>query len=63
MAHDRDPPEGYLLSFRPNVTYAKNGFVAKPRAEPLTAEEVMRLETQWRERLAAGELRGKEPGK
>ncbi|MES2644931.1 MAG: hypothetical protein V4850_35925 [Myxococcota bacterium] len=53
MAHDRAPPEGYVACFRPNVKIdAKGKVTVKPRAVPLTAEEIRACETTWLEKVA-----------
>jgi arabinofuranosyltransferase len=50
MAHDRGPPEGYLDCFRPNVFVLKKyGFSVRPRARPLTADEIRACEARFLE--------------
>jgi arabinofuranosyltransferase len=50
MAHTRKAPEGYVDSFRPNVS--EDGTVTA-RAEPLTEDEIRSLEAKWRASVAS----------
>lgn len=50
MAHDRRPPEGYVLCFRPNVfALGPRGIKVVPRDRPLTAEEIRSCEERFRQ--------------
>jgi len=50
MAHDRQPPEGYVESFMPNVRIRRDRrMVVEERPEALTAEKIIELEKYWRE--------------
>ncbi len=52
MAHDRRPPEGYLACFRQNVWFNKDTKVEyRPRAQPLTDDEVRACEERFRKSL------------
>jgi len=55
MAHDRNPPQGYVESYRPNVAKAAGSrpqLVVVPRTEPLTSEDIVAREQYWREWIA-----------
>jgi len=54
MAHSRQAPSGYLESFRPNVSLTGEGLTLSERKLPLSEQEIMKIETYWREQ-------GKEP--
>ncbi len=56
MAHERHAPPGYVASFRPNVGVADGKPVVFARSEPLTADDVRRLEREWRDKARAGQL-------
>lgn len=45
MAHDRQAPPGYVACFRPNVTARAGDVQIRPRARPLTADDVRRCES------------------
>jgi arabinofuranosyltransferase len=47
MAHEHLPPPGYEASFGVNVVLSNRTFVVKPRAAPLTAEDIRRIEAHW----------------
>jgi arabinofuranosyltransferase len=48
MAHDRKPPEGYLVCFRPSVWLRKDGGLGVHRRKlPLTPEEIRRCEERF----------------
>ena len=49
MAHSRQAPPGYLESFRPNVSLTREGLTLSERKPPLSAQEIIKLETHWRE--------------
>jgi hypothetical protein len=53
MAHERQPPDGYFEALRPNVRLEHGRLVVLPRDPPLTADDVRRIETEWRARVAA----------
>ncbi len=47
MAHDRQPPDGYLECFRPNVfVFSRAGLYSRARSEPLTDAEIISCESQ-----------------
>ena len=47
MAHDRQPPDGYLECFRPNVVvFTRAGLYSKARSEPLTEAEIIACESK-----------------
>jgi len=55
MAHDRNPPPGYVESFRPNVTRVGDHpprLMVVPRDPPLTADDIRERERYWREWVA-----------
>jgi hypothetical protein len=53
MAHDRQAPPGYCESFRPNTFLAKpKEIIVTRRKNPLTPEEIRRIEAEWRERIS-----------
>ncbi len=53
MAHDRQPPEGYLECFRPNVRVLPGRRIeVATRADPLTAEDIQTCEAFWARRIA-----------
>jgi arabinofuranosyltransferase len=55
MAHDRSPPVGYVVCFRPNVFRAQDGgLVVRPRAQPLTGEDIVRCEQRFFELVGVG---------
>jgi len=54
MAHERHPPPGYVEAFEPNVQVDNGIATATPRAVPLDAERVRRIEAEWREKVRAG---------
>lgn len=48
MAHDREPPPGYLDCFRPNVGSGPQGLVVMPRTPPpMTGAEIIACETRF----------------
>ncbi len=47
MAHQRQPPEGYVECFQPDVGFAGDRLMRQPRASSLTAEDVTRCEGQF----------------
>ena len=50
MAHDREPPPGYVRCFRPNLR--GDSFQRAPtRAVPLEAREIQRCEQHYRKLL------------
>jgi len=53
MAHERQPPAGYVAAFRPNVRITPAGAVVEPRALPLTAEELRAIERRLRHGIGA----------
>jgi arabinofuranosyltransferase len=56
LAHDRRAPVGYVECFRPNVTWAWQGFVATARELPLSPNEIRRCEARtWSPRGRASE--------
>ena len=56
MAHERHAPPGYVASFRPNVGIVDGKAAVSARSEPLTADEVRRLEAEWRAKARNGLL-------
>jgi arabinofuranosyltransferase len=56
MAHERHAPPGYVASFRPNVGIVDGKAAISARSEPLTADEVRRLEAEWRAKARNGLL-------
>ena len=46
MAHDRQPPAGYVECFRPNVKVKNGKVVALSRKVPLTSHEIRRSEAK-----------------
>jgi arabinofuranosyltransferase len=57
MAHSRLAPQAYLAAFEPNVTIEGGRAVVHPRAAPLTADRVRRIEAEWRDRVRAAGVR------
>ena len=53
MAHEHLPPAGYTTGFAVNVTFSNVEVRVQPRATPLTAEDIRRLEAQWARWLLA----------
>jgi arabinofuranosyltransferase len=53
MAHERQPPDGYFEALRPNVRLEHGRLVILPRDPPLTADDVRRIEAEWRARAGA----------
>jgi arabinofuranosyltransferase len=51
MAHDRQPPPGYLEGFLPNVRLVQGRIEIFPRARPYSAEDIRRQEHAWRARV------------
>lgn len=47
MAHDRDPPPGYVACFRPNVERTDDGMRVRTRQNPLTAAGVRACEAKF----------------
>ena len=48
MAHDRQPPSGYLECFRPNFgVNLRSGMFAYPRIRPLTEHDIIACEDQF----------------
>ena len=56
MAHERHPPPGYVEAFAPNVVVEHGVARAQPRQQPLTAERIRAIESQWRDKVRRGEL-------
>jgi arabinofuranosyltransferase len=56
MAHDRMPPKGYVPCFRPNVVVQDAHATVTPRAEPLTAEQIVDCETRFLAAVQAGDV-------
>jgi arabinofuranosyltransferase len=54
MVHECAPPPGYVEAFAPNVTVVGREVVVRPRATPLSADDVRALEAQWRQRVREG---------
>lgn len=52
MAHERVPPDGYFEQFRANTKVIDGRLVIEPRQPPLTADDVRRIEREWRQRVA-----------
>lgn len=50
MAHDRQPPAGYVECFRPNVRLSlRSGIYLNPRTQPLTESDIIACEDRaWR---------------
>ncbi len=44
MAHQRQPPPGYVACFMPNVSFAGKTIAVSPRPEPLTAARIVECE-------------------
>ena len=53
MAHDRFAPPAYLKEFRANVTFDASVLHVVERKPPLTARDIMDIETKWREWVKA----------
>ena len=51
MAHSRQPPKGYVESYRPNVGFQRRQLTVVQRAQPMTAKTIMDNERYWRDRL------------
>jgi arabinofuranosyltransferase len=52
MAHDREPPPGYMSQLMP-VLYTREGKLhPQERSEPLTDETIRQVERSWRARVA-----------
>ncbi|MSP54669.1 MAG: hypothetical protein EXR69_03555 [Myxococcales bacterium] len=47
MAHQRQPPVGYLECFDQNIGFSATGLARRTRPDPLTADEVRACETTW----------------
>ena len=47
MAHDRKAPPEYVKKFRENVTYDASGLHVEERNPPLTAQDIIEIETKW----------------
>ena len=54
MAHDRRAPTGYKAAFRPNVSLVKGEWELRTRKVPLRAEDVRRIEREYRARVHEG---------
>jgi arabinofuranosyltransferase len=52
MAHDHSAPDEYVNAFRPNVILRYKGVDIIPRQKPLTVEEIIEIETKWRQFVA-----------
>ena len=52
MAHECQPPKGYVEAFEPNITVNQNGIAVAPRQQPMTAERIQSIEREWRRRTA-----------
>lgn len=48
MAHDRDPPPGYLQAFRANLYLDNSGLRTLDSEAPLRDDEIRAIEQQWR---------------
>ncbi|MBL8747756.1 MAG: hypothetical protein JNK78_01245 [Planctomycetes bacterium] len=53
MAHERQPTQEYRDAFEPNVTVAAGVVTVTPRREPMTAERIRAIESEWREKILA----------
>jgi len=53
MAHEREPPPGYVEGFRPNVVVTRASAEVQPREKPLTEAEIRAHEALFRERFGA----------
>jgi arabinofuranosyltransferase len=53
MAHSREPPQGYIQCFRPNIriTHDSKKVELLQRKKPLTAEDIVECEKNWAERI------------
>jgi arabinofuranosyltransferase len=52
MAHSREPPDGYIQCFRPNIRLALDKKVlVLQRHTPLTAEDIVECEKNWADRI------------
>ncbi|HEX6812892.1 MAG TPA: hypothetical protein VF384_14810 [Planctomycetota bacterium] len=51
MAHERKPPPGYVEAFDANVTVSNGIVTARPRKEPMTAERLRAIETEWMQKI------------
>ena len=52
MAHSRRPLDGYIESYRPNVSVHDGEVEIHQRRKPLTDSEIRRLESYWRSYIA-----------
>ncbi|MCA8977657.1 MAG: hypothetical protein KDC98_23230 [Planctomycetes bacterium] len=48
MAHEREPPEGYIEAFRPNVAHIDGRLRVRPEVQPLSDEELRAVEQRYR---------------
>jgi arabinofuranosyltransferase len=48
MAHDRQAPKDYVFCFYPNVFIDRGRAIVRDRKVPLTPEQIVKCETQWR---------------
>lgn len=51
MTHERRPADGYVESFRPNVSLTETQLIVTPRELPLRPAEVLEIERSWWERV------------
>ena len=51
MAHERTPPAGYIEALRPNVVLDGDRFLAARGVKPLTDDEVVEVEREYRARV------------
>jgi arabinofuranosyltransferase len=47
MAHDRQPPKGYVECFSPNMAFSPKHAEIKQRPVELTAEKIVQCEQQY----------------
>lgn len=62
MAHSRQPPRGYIESFRPNVALTGEGLITSARQAPLTEREIVELEAYWWERREKADVEKRRTG-
>jgi len=61
MAHDRQPPPGYLGAFLPNIDISDRTVSFWERPRPLTAEMIIQAEKKYIERIKKTKERSKKP--
>ena len=51
MAHSRQPPQGYVESYQPNLFFSNGSLDVADRPEPLTRSRIAGIERYWRNRI------------